>query len=70
MSRYHESNPTGTTRDVNLPFNWPAGWRTVRAACAGRRTSSVYILGDDGSARLFGRSGRPPLSRHRIFGAD
>jgi hypothetical protein len=70
MPRYHKSHPAGIPREVNLPFNWPGGWRTVRASCAGRRTSSVYLVGGDGSARLFGKSGRDRFHRGKLFGAE
>lgn len=67
-ARYHRSRPTNSTREVKLPFNWPDGWRTVRASCAGMRTSTVYIVSSDGrSARLFGKSGRTPFSRREFF---
>jgi hypothetical protein len=68
--RYHKSILAGSPPEVNLPFNWPDEWRTVRASCAGLRTSSVYLVGGDGSARLFGKSGRDRLRRGRLFGAE
>lgn len=67
---YHKSSLAGSPREINLPFNWPDGWRTVRAACAGRRTSSVYVVDGDGGARLFGKSGRDRFQRGRLFGAE